>query len=64
MSVYLSTDAIITPWDDAFQTGDLEIGNVYVSGLAAGGQQTLHDPFNPHRHLLLGSHCGQPEQCR
>lgn len=41
LSACLSTDAIITPWNDAFQTGDLEIGNIYVTGLAAGGQQTL-----------------------
>jgi uncharacterized repeat protein (TIGR01451 family) len=41
VSGYLSTDPVITPWDDAFQTGDLEIGAVYVAGLAASAQQTL-----------------------
>lgn len=41
VSVYLSTDSIITPWDDAFETGDLEVGTAYVTSLAAGGQQTL-----------------------
>jgi subtilase family serine protease len=41
VSVYLSTDPVITPWDDAFETGDLEIGAAYVAGLAAGAQQTL-----------------------
>ncbi len=28
-------------WDEALQIGDLEIGSVYVGGLAAGGQQTV-----------------------
>jgi len=41
VSVYLSTDPVITPWDDAFETGDLEIGAAYVAGLAASAQQTL-----------------------
>jgi subtilase family serine protease len=41
LSVYLSPDSIITPWDDGLQMGDLEIGSVYVSALAAGAQQTL-----------------------
>ncbi len=40
VSVYLSTDPVITPGDD-FGAGDLEIGMAYVSGLVAGGQQTL-----------------------
>jgi len=40
VSVYLSTDPIITPGDD-FEEGDLEVGMGYVTGLAAGGQQTL-----------------------
>jgi len=41
VSVYLSADPVITPWDDAFETGDLEVGTAYVAGLAAGGQQTF-----------------------
>ena len=41
VSVYLSADSVITPWDDAFETGDLEIGTAYVTGLAAGGQHTF-----------------------
>ena len=41
VSVYLSADSVITPWDDGSQTGDLEVGSAYVTGLAAGSQQTL-----------------------
>ena len=41
IGVYLSTDSTISPWDDAFETGDLEVGTAYVTGLPAGSQQTL-----------------------
>lgn len=41
LSVYLSTDPVITPWDDVYETGDLEIGSVYVPSLGAGAQQML-----------------------
>jgi subtilase family serine protease/subtilisin family serine protease len=41
VSVYLSTDTVITPWNEGSQSGDLEIGSIYVTDLGAGAQQAL-----------------------
>ena len=41
LTAYLSSDPTITAWDDDLGMGDIEIGQIYVTGLASGTEQVV-----------------------